>query len=112
MKWGSLYVVKIDDESIVIDNAITLYKGRIELKPDKSIMNPKGSGKPSKVDGWIVDVAITTVGNRWEPDDVDVQTVCTSQSVLYCIDFILELCFNNMKEGHMQLIEYQINKGS
>ena len=108
LHWQKVYEVRVDDESIVIGEGITLYRDQVEIKATKSIINPDGPRKLHIVQGWSVDVAIETAPSRWEPGDVDIQKVHSSQSVLNCIDFITELCFNHLKDGNFRYLEHLI----
>ena len=108
MKWEKHFKVVIEDESITIGGGITLYQDKVKVKPVKSIIDPDGPQKLTLVEGWAVDLATETPPSRWEPGDVDLKTVFTSESILSCIDYICELCFNDLKNGNFRYLEHCI----
>lgn len=105
LKWSDLYKVEVEGTYVVIGGGITLREGEITVTRPETIIQPE---KTFKTQGWIVETAIETPGSRWEPGDVDIVEAFTSESILSCVDFIIGLCFKDLKDGNFPLYEHAI----
>jgi hypothetical protein len=105
LKWEKHFKVIVKDNRLTVGGNITLYQDNVEVIIPETIASP---AKTEKVLGWIVDIATETPPSRWEPGDVDIKIVHTSESILSCIDYICELCFNDLKNGNFRYLEHCI----